>query len=331
MSEQRPPGDRRVESAPDREGESPRSPTAVGGAGRDGGPEEPSVDPLTAAVERATAVEPWTPSTGGDTGAVRGHLRRDESLAVVDGARLLDDRGGAASVGLSDDRLLAVTGDGLFSVDLDGLSTVRSGVDSTVGLRGRDARLLGGVGYCSAVVAFLGVLATAADPLTPALALATVGGALAALHLRRHGVAPNGRTLTDRLRRFDPAASLAEALDAVERRLGGRAGADPLGRWGTGVLAVVPFATLVALEGTVLPPLFALATLGGFALVVHAVRNGAEFEGIEVVRRPHRTVVATFDDGTALRLRTRPDSPLDRELAARVGGRSGRRARGGDD
>lgn len=334
MSEQRLPGDRRPESARDREGESARSQPAgetdtdPSGAATDSRPSP--VGTLAAAVEGATTVEAWTPRTGGDAGSLRGHLRRDESLAVVDGARLLGDRGGAASVGLSDDRLLAVTDDGLLSVDLDRLSTVRSAVDSTVGLRGRDARLLGAVGYCWAVVAFLGVLATAADPLTPALSLATVGGAFAAAHVHRDGLAPDGRTLTDRLRRFDPAASLAEALLAVERRLVGRAGTDPLGRWGAAALAVVPFAALVALEGSVLPPVFALATVAGFAAVVHAVRNAGEFDGIEAVRRPHRTVVATLDDGTVFRLWTRPDSPLDRELAARVGGRSDRAARGDD-
>ncbi len=299
-----------------------RDPEADDGTdGRDAG--------LLAAAADATTVEPWRPAspTGRETAAVRRHLRRDESLQAVDGARLLGDRGGDAAVGLSDDRLLAVTDDGLVSVGLDRLTAVRSSVDATLGVRGRDARLLGALGYLCSVVAFLGVLGTAADPLTPTLALATAGGAIAADHVHREGVAPNGRTLTDRLRRFDPLATLADALGGIERRLRGRAGADPLGRWGTGALAVGPFAALVALEGTILPPLFALATVGGFALVVHAVRNGDEFDGLEVVRRRRRTVTATFDDGTVLAMRTRPDSPLDRELAARVGGRSGRPAR----
>ncbi|QLH84485.1 hypothetical protein [Halosimplex pelagicum] len=366
MSEQRPPGDRRDESVRDGRGESTPSaagggddtdpavtetatadrdsrptardsPSEIGGGERDAaagdGADERGAGPLATAVEDATTVEPWTPSspTGHETASVRRHLRRDESLQAVDAARLLGDGGGRAAVGLSDDRLLAVTDDGLLSVGLDRLSAVRSSVDSTLGLRGRDARLLGGAGYLCSVVAFLGVLGTAADPLTPSLALAAVGGALAADHVRREGVAPNGRTVTDRLRRFGPLASLADALDGLERRVRGSSGADPLGRWGAAALAVGPFATLVALEGTVLPPLFALATVASFALVVYAVRNGDEFDGTEVVRRRRRTVTATFDDGTVLALRTHPDSPLDRELAARVGESSRRPVSGGDD
>ncbi|QPV61990.1 hypothetical protein I7X12_14690 [Halosimplex litoreum] len=288
---------------------------------------------LATAVAGATTVEPWTLSSppGHETASVRQHLRRDESLQVVDAARLLGDRGGRAAVGLSDGRLLAVTDDGLVSVGLDRLSAVRSSVTATVGLRGRDARLLGGLGYLCSVVAFLGVLGTAADPLTPALALAAVGGALAADYVRRAGAAPSGETPTDRLRRFGPLASLADALGGLERRVRGRAGADPLGRWGAAALAVGPFTVLVAVDGTVLPPLFALATVASFALVVYAVRNGEEFDGIEAVRRRRRTVTATFDDGTVLTLHTRPDSPLDRELAARVGDLSKRPAPAGDD
>jgi|GEM_PF-1662073 len=365
MSEQRPPGDGRDESVRDGGGESTASavgsenadasvrgtatvgrespPTARDSpsrtdsadredAARDGSHER-AAGPLATAVADATTVEPWTPSSpsGQETATVRRHLRRDESLQAVDAARLLGDPGGRAAVGLSDDRLLAVTDDGLLSVGLDRLSAVRSSVDATLGLRGRDARLLGGVGYCCSVVAFLGVLGTAADPVTPSLALAAVGGALAADHLRREGFAPNDRSLTDRLRRLGPLASLADALGAIERRVRGRAGSDPLGRWGANALALGPFAALVALEGTVLPPLFALATVASFALVVYAVRNGDELDGLEAVRRRRRTVTATLDDGTVLALRTHPDSPLDRELAARVGRLSKRPVPDSDD
>ncbi|QLH79500.1 hypothetical protein HZS55_20335 [Halosimplex rubrum] len=312
-------------------------PSGIDGGERDAaagdGADERGAGPLATAVEDATTVEPWTPAspTGHEAASVRRHLRRDESLQAVDAARLLGDGGGRAAVGLSDDRLLAVTDDGLLSVGLDRLAAVRSSVDSTLGLRGRDARLLGGVGYLCSVVAFLGVLGTAAEPLTPSLALAAVGGALAADHVRREGVAPDGRTLTDRLRRFDPLDTLADALGGLERRVRGSAGDDPLGRWGAAALAVGPFATLVALEGSVLPPLFALATVACFGLVVYAVRNGDEFDGTEVVRRRRRTVTATFDDGSALALRTHPESPLDRELAARVGELSRRPVSGEDD
>ncbi|ELZ26945.1 hypothetical protein C475_08421 [Halosimplex carlsbadense 2-9-1] len=366
MSEQRPPGDGRDESVRDNRGES-ASPTAGGGddtdlsvteattagrespltprsspSGTDSGDRENAASDegderdagrLAAALEGATTVEPWAPSSprGQETATVRRHLRRDESLQAVDAARLLGDRGGRAAVGLSDDRLLAVTDDGLLSVGLDRLSAVRSSVDATVGLRGRDARLLGGAGYLCSVVAFLGVLGTAADPLTPSFTLAAVGGALAADHVRREGIAPDGETLTDRLRRFGPLASLADALAGLERRARGRASDDPLSRWGVAALALGPFAALVALEGTVLPPLFALATVASFALVVYAVRNGDEFDGMEAVRRRRRTVTATFDDGTVLALRTRPDSPLDRELAARVGDLSKPSTTAGDD
>lgn len=340
MSEQRPPGDSSVtETTVGRDSAlaARASPSETDSSDRDGaareGTDERVVGRLAAAVEDATTVEPWTPAspTGTETATVRRHLRRDESLQVVDAARLVGDRGGRAAVGLSDDRLLAVTDDGLLSVGLDRLSAVRSSTDATVRLRGRDARLLGGAGYCCSVVAFLGVLGTAADPLTPSLALATVGGALAADRVRREGVAPNGRTLTDRLRGFGPFGALADALGTIERRVRGRAGGDPLGRWGAAALAVGPFAALAALEGTVLPPLFALATVVSFALVVYAVRNGDEFEGLEAVRRRRRTVTATFDDGTVLTLHTGPDSRVDRELAARVGELSERPVPGDED
>ncbi|MFB6140176.1 MAG: hypothetical protein ABEJ26_07050 [Halosimplex sp.] len=276
---------------------------------------------LSSALDRLTAIEQWAPADGGEaTRTVRRHLRPDESVQVADDARLVGDHGGPAAVGLTDDRLLVVTDGGLVGVGLDRICAVRSSVETTVGARGMDARLLGGLGYFLSVVAFLAVLGAAANPLTPTLALVTVGGVFAFDHVRREGVDVNGRTLTDRLRHHDTGAALADGLAGVERRLLGIAGPDPLARWAAGAAAVVPFAALLALEPNLLAPLFALATVASFGLVVYAVRNSEALGGIEVVKRRRRTVSATVDDGSTVALWTRPDSPVDRELAARLGG-----------
>ncbi|MFC7193709.1 hypothetical protein ACFQL4_02150 [Halosimplex aquaticum] len=277
---------------------------------------------VESAIERLTTAEAWTPASGADGEArpVRRALRPDESLQLVAPGELLGNDGGPATAGLTDDRLVVATDDGLVSVGFDRICAVRSSVDTAFGVRGRDARVLGGLGYALSVVAFLGVLGAAPNPLTPALALATVGGALAFGHVRREGLALNGTTPTDRLRRHGPVDSLADALSGIERRVSGSASDDPLALWAAGALGVAPFAALVGLEAGLLAPLFAVATAGSFALVVHAVRRSDEFDGLEVVRTRRRTVVATVDDGSAVAVRTRPGSPLGRELAARVGG-----------
>ncbi|WP_436923486.1 hypothetical protein [Halosimplex amylolyticum] len=288
---------------------------------------------IESAVERVTTVEGWTPFSGadGDVRPVRRVLRPDESLQLVATGELLGARGGPATAGLTDDRLVVATDDNFVSVGFDRVSAVRSSVDTALGVRGRDARVLGGVGYALSVVTFLGVLGVASNPLTPALALATVGGALTFDHVRREGVALNGTTLTERLRRFGPIDALADGLVGLERRVRGRVSDDPLAVWAAGAVAVAPFAALVGLEAGLLAPLFALATAGSFALVVHAVRHSDEFDGMEVVRTRRRTVVATVDDGSAVAVRTRPDSPFDRELAARAGGSDARPASSGTD
>ncbi|WP_123538703.1 hypothetical protein [Halosimplex salinum] len=282
---------------------------------------EPDRGVIETTVDRVTTVEPWTPPPlrERESGLVRGHLRPDESLQIVDNARLRGDRDGPATVALTDERLLVVADDGLVGVGIDRLCAVRSALGTVLQIRGNDARLLGGVGYLLSVVGFLAVLGVAANPLTPALALATVGGALATAHVRRNGLDLNGRTLTDRLARFDGLDRLADRLTAVERRVTGGAGDDPLAHWGVGVLGLSPFAALVVLEGGLLAPLLTLGTVASFAAVVHAVRHSEEFDGIEVVRRRQRTVTATVDDGSVVALRTHPDSQLDSELAARLG------------
>ncbi|WP_415383154.1 hypothetical protein [Halosimplex sp. TS25] len=302
-------------------------------AGRDGDWGSAVRGAIGRAVDRVTTVEAWTPLSqlDGDARPIRRVLRSDESLQLVAAGELLGNNGGPATAGLTDDRLVVATDDGLVSVGFDRLCAVRSSVDAAFGVRGSDARVLGGLGYGLSVVAFLGVLAVASNPLTPALALATVGGVLAFDHVRREGLAVNGTTLTDRLRRFGPAGSLADALSGIERRLRGRASDDPLALWAAGAVALAPFAALVGLEAGPLAPLFALAIAGSFALVVRAVRRSDEFDGLEVVRTRRRTVVATVDDGSAVAVRTRPDSPLGRELAARADGSGARSASSSGD
>lgn len=288
---------------------------------------------IEAAVERVSTVEQWTPPSPREreAGPVRAHLRPDESLQVVDSGRLRGNREGPATVALTDDRLLVVAEDGLVGTGLDRLCSVRSSLGTALGVRGNDARLVGGLGYLLSVVGFLAVLGVASDPLTPALALATVGGLLAAAHVRREGVEVNGRTLTDRLRRFGAVDRLADGFVGVERRVTGSAGQDPVARWGTAALALAPFAAVVALEGGVLAPLLTLGMAVSFGAVLYAVRHSEEFDGVEVVRRRQRTVTATVDDGSVVTVTTHPDSQLDSELAARLGRVPVGTSRRGDD
>ena len=267
----------------------------------------------------------WRPSTAMDrtTAAVRPYLRSDESIRTADTGQLVGGGGEPVSVALTDERLLVVTDDSFIAVDVDGLSGVRSSVETRLGLRGMDFRLLGAVGYLLSVVVFLATLGVASNPLTPALTLVTGGAALAAGYLFGEGLDLHGRTLTDRLRAHGPLATLADALVGLERRLLGRASADPLAAWAATVLAVVVFGVVVALEGGLLAPLFVLATVGSFALVVHAVGHSDDFDGIDLVRHRRRWVSATTATGDAVAVWTRPESSLARALAARVGHRPG--------
>ena len=132
----------------------------------------------------------WRPSTATDrtTAAVRPYLRSDESIRTADTGQLVGGGGEPVSVALTDERLLVVTDDSFIAVDVDGLSGVRSSVETRLGLRGMDFRLLGAVGYLLSVVVFLATLGVASNPLTPALTLVTGGAALAAGHLSREGL-----------------------------------------------------------------------------------------------------------------------------------------------
>jgi hypothetical protein len=265
--------------------------------------------------------DPWHPSSATDrtTTAVRPYLRPEESIRTADTGQLVGDGGEPASVALTDDRLLLVTDDGLAAVDVDSLSSVRSSVETRLGLRGMDFRLLGAIGYLLSVVTFLGTLAVASNPLTPALTLATGGGALAAGRLSREELDLHGRTLTDRLRVYGSLATLSDALAGLERRLLGRSSPDPLATWMATAFAVVAFGTVASLEGGILTPLLVLATVGSFALVVYAVGHSDDLDGINLVRHRRQRVSATMESGDAVAVRVRPDSPLGRELAARVG------------
>jgi len=265
--------------------------------------------------------DPWHPSSASErtTTVVRPYLRQDESIQRADTGQVVGGGGRPASVALTDDRLLVVTDDSLAAVDLDSLSGVRSSVETRLELRGMDFRLLGAVGYLLSVVTFLATLGVASNPLTPALTLVVGGGALAAGRLSRAGLDLHGRTLTDRLRVSGPLATLADALTGIERRLLGRSSADPLATWMAAAFAVVAFGTVAGLEGGLLTPLLVIATVGSFALVVYAVGHSDDLDGTDLVRLRRQRVSATTEAGDAVAVRVRPDSPLGRELAARVG------------
>jgi hypothetical protein len=316
-------------SAPARGGVSTDGGRVTGGADRrsldrdadrlDGGAGTSDGDPVGGSVGRLVVSEQWTPRADARTGAaVRRHLASDESLRHVAAARLLGDQRDPATVGVTDDRLLAVTADGGFvGVGLDRVSSVRSRPRTTLSVRGRDHRLLVGAGVLFAVAGFLGVLSTA-RPLSAALALVAAGGVLAVDRVRRVGV--DFELALAALDRHDGETGLADRLRAVRRRVD--ASDDRLAFVAAVALAALALLVVVAVEPSLFAPLFVLATAAGVWLASYAVRHGNAFDDLELVARRQRTVSVAVDDGSVLAVRTHPDATLDRELA-RLTGRSG--------
>lgn len=282
--------------------------------------------------ERAVSeTAPATPVEDAPAPSLQGYLGTGESLRLVREGTLVGDYRGPATVGVTDDRLLAVTADGEFvSVGLDRVTAVRSNPRTTVGVEGNDARLMFGVGYLLAVVGFLGVLGGAASALTPALTLVTLGGLVTADHVRRKGadvdVDPaaaliDGAAELDRLADVDAASSLERALDrlgAARERLGEYLDDEDQVRLAAGALAVLPFLGIVLVEGGVVVPVFALLTVASIGLVVYTFRNEDDFDGIELDWRRQRTVTACLDDGRSVTVRTDVDADLDSHLAGDV-------------
>lgn len=267
------------------------------------------------------AEEDWSPpgSAVRDAAAVRQYLTARESLRFVDAAVLIEERPRPAAVGLTDERLLAVTGDGGFvGVGLDRICSVRSDRHTSLGVRGTDARVPLAAGFLLAIVGFLGVLAGAANPLTPTLAVAAVGGALATDYVRRESVDWSG--VLAAIRRADGDSSVADRLERLGRRIDERAGGETVTLAAAGALALLPFLAVVALEPGLIAPAWTVVTAAGALLTVRGFRHADDLADVELVRRRERTVRATVEDGSTITVRTRPDSTLDRVLSGLVDG-----------
>lgn len=273
-------------------------------------------------ADSLATVEPWSPPTASEraSAAVRRYLSPGESLQLVDAVTRVDGAEQPASVGLTDDRLLVVSDDGDFvGVGLDRICSVRGEETTDVGVRGNDYRAMLALGYLLGVVGFLGVLATAANPLTPTLALVVLGGVFAVGHVLREGVDFDALVAT--IDEHDRDTGLGDRLRRAKRDLNDRVTDDDVGLGLTGGLAGGTFLLIVLAEGAIVPPFFTAILVSGAALTVYAMRHRERLDGVELVRRRQRTVRATVEDGTVLAVRTHPNSPLDRKLATGVQGR----------
>jgi hypothetical protein len=281
--------------------------------------EEPST-PTGRGVGGFVTVEEWTPpSVGRAAERAREYLADGESLEFAEAATHVDGSVRPAAVGLTGDRLLVVSDEGFVGLGLDRVCAVRSDRRTAYGLRGSDYRLVLTVGFLLATVGFVGVLGTAANPLTPTAALATLGGAFFVDHVRRNGADLDPVVAAVSRRDRDRGAR----LHRLKRRINESASDDHLMLAVAGTLALVPFALVVAFEAGVATPALALLAVAGVGLAVSAFRHSDAFDGIEVVRRHQRTVRVTVEDGGAVVVRTHPESAFDSELAGLAQGRTG--------
>lgn len=280
-------------------------------------------------LDRVTTDEPWTPppATERRLAAIRRHLERDERVHVTEcvaqtpnTGRIPTGGGGPAAVGVTDHRLLAASDAAVRDIEFERVTSVRATTGTTLGVRLRDARLIAALGYLCSIFAFLAVMVAARDPLTPALTMLAMGGALWYTHVRPHGLVVGGRTVTQRLERLSPFAALSGVLRRVERRLLGRAGTDPITRWSAGALVVAPFVATLRFEGVSVAPVFVTLAVASFAVVGYAVRHSDEFGGLALRRRRYATVDVAVENGSSLSVRTRPDSPLCQALLTRTSG-----------
>lgn len=292
--------------------------------------------PATDVVDGDSPASAPTPAHAVSHGRLRAYLRPEESLRTVTRGRLLDDPQGPAVVGVTDDRFVAVTDAGsVLSAGFDRVRSVRCHTATLPTVRGVDARLCFAVGFLAALVGFLGVLATATSPLTPALTFLAAGAAMLVTHVRYGGVS------------VEPAPEAPEFLTSLSRRVRDwfvdgpvefdarrdwirtRVGETRLQPWvWSDALALslglaISLALVALVESGFAAPLFAVATAGGASLVVFGFYHGRTFDRLALDWRRERTVTAALEDGTTVTIRTDTDSDLDRLIATRVGKSSG--------
>jgi len=261
-------------------------------------------------------------------GRLRTFLRPDESLRTVARGTLLDDPQGPAVVGVTDTRFLTVTDSGsVLTAGFDRIRSVRCHRVTLPTVRGVDARLAVALGFLAALVGFVGVLGTATNPLTPALAFAAAGGGSVVTYARYGGVTVESESDTSGLlaqvpsavrRRFvdDPAALVA--LRAWFRE---RIDETRLTPWAGASTVVVSLALMTVVENGFLASIFALTSASGVALVVFGFVHGRTFDRLAFDWRHQRAVTVALEDGTSVTIRTDTDADLDRQIAAHVGER----------
>lgn len=252
---------------------------------------------------------------------VRSALAPGESLDYTASAELITGTAGRpATVAVTDQRVVVLSADGAFTgVGHDRIAAVRGRLRAGFGLRGADYRLLIAAGGLLAVLGFVGVLGTAANAVTPVLALIALGGALAVERVADSTVGVDERVIAGTVRRAGGSESLAETVRESKERLNEHATDEELALAASGALALAPILAILVLDASALAALSAIVTIGGVALVRFAVRHTGEFDGFELVRRRYRLVRVALEDGDELRLRTDVESRLDRDLAAITG------------
>lgn len=217
-------------------------------------------------------------------------------------------------VGVTDRRLVFVAdGDRFVDVAPDSVCAIRCTIRSSRTTAGIGYPLLAVVGVLVTVLGLVGVVGI--QPTTPvtALALTTVGGAVAAEGLRRSGVSVNG-----------------EAIDAVRRawrgeadsRLRELAGVKPVRRGGgdglvvaTGLVSLFGLVGLVVVTGTLIAVPLALTSLAGFALADVAYRRWERLAARGGSRRQERAISVDLVNGRTVDLRVDAADRVDRALS----------------
>lgn len=248
---------------------------------------------------------------------LREYLVPEEPVRAVYAATLSDDSAWeAASVGVTDRRLLCLSEDGaVVSVGYDSMCAIRSRSRSRLTYSGNDYRLLIGGGSFVAAAALLGTVALAATPLVPLLSLLAVGGLAATVHRQRTATTAERTTVDDVAEKLDAAFDGDDAVRRYRRHRSDRLGDQEVTPLTTGLVAVLAFAGLVAFAANPFIPFLVPPLAGGLALIDYAHRHRDELDGIEAVRRREREVEINTDDGRTVRLRSDPSEDIHRELS----------------
>jgi hypothetical protein len=241
---------------------------------------------------------------------LREYLAAEELLVAVFAATLHQNSvWKAASIGVTDRRILCVSEDGeVVTVGYDSICTIRSRQRTTRAFRENDSLLLLGSGTLAAILGLVGVVVLATDIVAPLLVLVIVGGFVLVEYLRRNVDEIQPETILEGAKESLARTSMTEAHISDTR---------------AAILTALTIgATLVAAVGLVgvvfasgrFAILSIIVLLGGIALVSYAYWQGNDFDDIELVRRHETEVSISTDDGRMIHIRSDSSEELTQQL-----------------